>query len=165
MLALLLVFLLEVKTQLGFAHGFLYLPIVLCCLFAASQRVSLGITAVSCLLIGLGYLISPPPPIGFSEIFVIGNRIGAIVAISALYLIYTYYYKRLKRQQDFAYFVESLPIQIWTATPEGEVDFVGDKLAEYAGKTKEEIIPNWLDVVHPDDHAHTIEVWTAAVQH
>lgn len=165
LLSMLIVFLLEAQTQLGFAHGFLHLPILLYCLFAASDKFARGVAFASCLLIVMGYLISPPPPIGFSEVFVVGNRIGAIVAIIALYLIYTHYYKRLKRQQDFAYFVESLPIQIWTATPQGEVNFVGDKLAAYAGKSKEEIVPNWLDLVHPDDHEHTIEVWSAAVQH
>ncbi|RUO56798.1 PAS domain-containing protein [Pseudidiomarina homiensis] len=165
LLAMLFVFLLEAQTQLGFAHGFLHLPIVLFCLFAASQQFARGVAWASCLLIVLGYLISPPPPIGFSELFVVGNRLGAIVAIIALYIIYTHYYMRLKRQQDFAYFVESLPIQIWTATPQGEVDFVGDKLAAYAGKPKAVIVPDWLSVVHPDDHEHTIEVWSAAVQH
>ncbi|MGQ4277368.1 PAS domain-containing protein [Pseudidiomarina sp. E22-M8] len=120
-------------------------------------------TLLTCLFVVAGYFVSPPAPEGFGAWFVIANRVGAVVAIALLYAIYGYFNTKLKKSRDFASMSESLPIQIWTATPAGEVNYVGDKLAEFTGKKKSEILVDWLAILHPDDREHTVAIWTEAI--
>ncbi|WP_127347319.1 hypothetical protein [Pseudidiomarina mangrovi] len=95
-------------------------------------------------LIIAGYFVSPPPPPGFSTTFVVLNRFGAMVALMVIvWLAASYRHKvaeqassladEQRKQDQFQALVESLPVQIWTATPTGEIDYVGQKLEQFAG--------------------------------
>lgn len=54
-----------------------------------------------------------------------------------------------------------LPQQVWTALPNGDLDFVNQVVTTYFGRTAEEFLGSgWLDVLHPEDVQHTVEVWT-----
>lgn len=60
---------------------------------------------------------------------------------------------------------EAIPQQVWTAKPDGELDFVNGRILEYFGRTHEEMTGNeWLEVVHPDDRPQIIEQWTHSVK-
>lgn len=51
---------------------------------------------------------------------------------------------------------------VWVATPQGLCFDVADWIA-YTGQSEVEAMgAGWLEAVHPDDRAHTTEVWTAA---
>lgn len=51
---------------------------------------------------------------------------------------------------------------VWVATPQGLCFDVADWIA-YTGQSEAEAMgAGWLEAVHPDDRAHTTEVWTAA---
>ncbi|WP_409523065.1 PAS domain-containing protein [Nitrincola sp. MINF-07-Sa-05] len=72
---------LEIYTQLGFAHGMLYCPLLLLLVFSHDSRLITFATAAAMTLTALGYFISPPAPEGFSLHLIIGNRIISIIAI------------------------------------------------------------------------------------
>ncbi|HEY4671350.1 MAG TPA: HAMP domain-containing sensor histidine kinase, partial [Gemmatimonadaceae bacterium] len=65
----------------------------------------------------------------------------------------------------YRFLANSIPVQVWTATPEGALDYVSDRAAASLGRTAAEVIgEGWLGVLHPDDVTPTIERWTRSLQ-
>ncbi|WP_460503420.1 PAS domain-containing sensor histidine kinase, partial [Hymenobacter agri] len=59
---------------------------------------------------------------------------------------------------------ESIPQQVWTASPDGTVDFYNHRTAAYLGVGMEQNgAAHWLSFVHPDDQTHMQERWQAAL--
>jgi PAS domain S-box-containing protein len=57
--------------------------------------------------------------------------------------------------------VDSVPDQVWTARPDGQLDFVNRRVVEYFGRTFDEVIgEGWQSVIHPEDIAGVLENWT-----
>jgi PAS domain S-box-containing protein len=64
----------------------------------------------------------------------------------------------------YRFLANAIPVQVWTATPDGALDYVSDLTAGYFGKTVEQVIgEQWLGVLHPDDVPHTVEQWRHSV--
>jgi len=60
--------------------------------------------------------------------------------------------------------IEVVPNQVWTATPDGKLDFVSRRVVDYFRRTAEEILGDgWLAVLHPNDVAAVVARWTHAV--
>jgi PAS domain S-box-containing protein len=69
------------------------------------------------------------------------------------------------RAQDFARVAEGMPAMIWTALPNGSLDYVNRHVLDYAGCTFEHILEwGWVEFVHPDDLAETGERWSYALE-
>ena len=67
-------------------------------------------------------------------------------------------------QQTLRDMINTIPAQVWTATPDGSVDFVNERLKQYMGLQDEEILGwGWERTVHPDDRARLVAEWRAAV--
>ncbi len=65
----------------------------------------------------------------------------------------------------FRAMAETVPVHIWTAQPDGQLDFVTDKLAEYYALPKEELLGNkWARVVHPEDVESAGARWAHSLQ-
>lgn len=61
----------------------------------------------------------------------------------------------------FRFMAEALPVQVWTALPDGRLDFVTNQVAAYFGVTPEAVLRDgWRDVVHPEDLPGVAERWT-----
>ncbi|OGX87457.1 hypothetical protein BEN47_10460 [Hymenobacter lapidarius] len=59
---------------------------------------------------------------------------------------------------------ESIPQQVWTAQPDGTVDFFNHRTAAYVGEPMEKNgAAHWLSFVHPDDHVLMQERWEQAI--
>jgi PAS domain S-box-containing protein len=163
-------------TPLGFAHGILYLPVLIYALSidSFSKRSKKAVLLVSVLGTAGVYLASPYR-LDIPELYIASNRLLSIVL-----LLLTYFYfaqlnaiKRqnttismLEQQQRHTLndFMDSLPVQVWWATPSGVVDFVGRKLVEFTGQSKEKILADWLSFLHPDDRANTTNIWMHSIQ-
>jgi PAS domain S-box-containing protein len=64
-------------------------------------------------------------------------------------------------ERRYHFVTESMPVQVWTATPDGKLDFVTERGASYFGRTPDQIIgEGWLSVLHPDDVQRTVTRWT-----
>ncbi|HTK52796.1 MAG TPA: ATP-binding protein [Gemmatimonadaceae bacterium] len=60
----------------------------------------------------------------------------------------------------YRFLADAIPVQAWTATPDGALDYVSDLTAKYFGRTPAELIGDgWLGVLHPDDVAATAGRW------
>ena len=59
---------------------------------------------------------------------------------------------------------ESIPQQVWTATPDGVMDFFNHRTAEYLGEAMDvRGAAHWPHHVHPDDRATVRERWAQAL--
>ena len=66
------------------------------------------------------------------------------------------------RQYEFV--TNFMPVQLWTATPEGTVDFVNQRAVEFGGEPVENATgTSWLNFVHPDDVPVTVSAWQHAL--
>lgn len=61
--------------------------------------------------------------------------------------------------------IEAIPQQVWTARPDGAVDYVNDRILAYFNRTLEHITGwEWKEVIHPDDLPACLEQWERARQ-
>jgi two-component system sensor histidine kinase VicK len=59
---------------------------------------------------------------------------------------------------------ESIPQQVWTAGPTGDLEFVNRRVTEYFGATEERVLGKaWLAFVHPDDVPHCTAQWSRSL--
>ncbi|WP_026305975.1 PAS domain-containing sensor histidine kinase [Thioalkalivibrio sp. ALMg9] len=165
----------EWVTQLGFAHGFLYIPLLVLAFYAGGGRFLASVTALTICAIWVGLLLSPPAPEGFSMGYVLANRLGATAAVLAVFFVFYYHqsvFARERRRLEslreerarYEQLVDLMPIQVWTAGPDGELDYVGAQFARFTGTSKEGFLNAWRDVFHPDDREATFEHWGRCVE-
>jgi PAS domain S-box-containing protein len=65
----------------------------------------------------------------------------------------------------FRAMAESIPVQVWTAKPDGMLDFVTNRTAEVFGLSQSELIGNgWRDIVHPDDVERATKRWMHSLE-
>ncbi len=59
---------------------------------------------------------------------------------------------------------ESIPTQVWTARPDGQLDHVNRQVREYFDKTSEEVLGvGWQAFIHPADLPSCITRWTHSI--
>ncbi len=60
---------------------------------------------------------------------------------------------------------EVIPQQVWTALPNGEIDYINQRWQEYTGISLEKIRGSgWSTIVHPDDLERVSQTWTKAIE-
>jgi PAS domain S-box-containing protein len=78
--------------------------------------------------------------------------------------------KRLEAQLEALldqqrFLAEAIPQQIWTATADGRLDFVNDRVPAYFGASGAELLgAGWQQFIHPDDLPPVLERWRACLQ-
>ena len=64
----------------------------------------------------------------------------------------------------FSQLTKSLPIIVWTADPDGNIDYFNDALTDYTGTTTEELLADrWVSAVDPRDLDRVVAAWSEAV--
>ncbi len=59
---------------------------------------------------------------------------------------------------------DSVPNQVWTAGPDGTLDYVNARVLEYFGRGYHEMIGmGWQDVIHPADLTRVLETWSRSL--
>ncbi len=72
---------------------------------------------------------------------------------------------RRESEERYRFLAEAAPDQIWTALPDGQLDYVNQRVLDYFGRSFEDMVGSgWTDVVHPDDLAATLERWSNALE-
>ncbi|SNR64085.1 PAS domain-containing protein [Hymenobacter mucosus] len=69
--------------------------------------------------------------------------------------------KALNDEQERTRFIlESLPVMIWTAQPDGNRDFFNTRWLQFTGHPlEEEVGMQWLNRLHPDDRDRVLKIW------
>ena len=67
----------------------------------------------------------------------------------------------LRRSEDrLRHVVDTIPAIVWSALPDGAVDFVNDHWLQYTGMSREDSLGwRWTATIHPDDVARTTDYW------
>ena len=72
---------------------------------------------------------------------------------------------RRESEERYRFLAEAQPDQIWTAMPNGELDYVNQRVLDYFETSfSEHVAAGWLDVIHPDDLPHTLKAWQQALE-
>ena len=59
---------------------------------------------------------------------------------------------------------ETIPEMLWSATPDGAIDYCNTRFLNYTGFTEEEVMGDgWQKTIHPDDAARVAPVWMSCV--
>ena len=67
----------------------------------------------------------------------------------------------LASEQNLDLIVNSLPVLVWSARPDGSADFINDSWRNYVGQPADKILEwGFLDLYHPDDVPSMMEIWT-----
>jgi PAS domain S-box-containing protein len=75
-------------------------------------------------------------------------------------------YEDLRRsQRELRGVINTVPAHVWSASPDGTVDFVNGRLLEFVGLSSDDILGwNWESVLNPDDRAKFDTDWRAAIK-
>lgn len=67
--------------------------------------------------------------------------------------------------EQLRFMAESMPQKIFTATPDGEVDYANRQWAEYTGLPLGSLLASgWASVVHPDDLEENVRLWRRSIE-
>src|SRR6267378_447293 len=74
-------------------------------------------------------------------------------------------YATLQQSEDrLRLVIDTIPAHVWSARPDGSVDFVNRRWLETTGLTMEDALGwDWAFVVHPDDLARYVDKWRSAL--
>src|ERR1700722_12196359 len=63
-------------------------------------------------------------------------------------------------EQELRLQVEAIPALVWKAGPDGNIEYVNQRVLEYLGASLGEVIGwGWMDKIHPDDVAFKVTTW------
>ncbi len=69
-----------------------------------------------------------------------------------------------EQSTDPRWLADTLSEQVWTARPDGSLDWVNRAVATYAGREHQRIVgEGWLDMVHPDERRSVVDRWQRAL--
>jgi PAS domain S-box-containing protein len=68
-------------------------------------------------------------------------------------------------EQLYRFLAEAIPQQVWTARPDGTLDYVNQRVLDYFDRTEEQILGwGWQEMVHPDDLQNCNERWARSLK-
>ncbi len=71
----------------------------------------------------------------------------------------------LESQHKLRFLADSIPNKVWTALPDGSIDYINNVMLDYTGKSLEDLRENgWKDIVHPDDWERFSYSWKKAIE-
>lgn len=73
--------------------------------------------------------------------------------------------KLIESERRYRFLADAVPQLIWTALPDGTCDYVNERWSTYSRLSFDELIGDgWLEVVHTEDRAATVDTWRAAIR-
>ncbi|KEQ02479.1 histidine kinase [Pseudorhizobium pelagicum] len=69
-------------------------------------------------------------------------------------------------EENLSLIINSLPVLVWSARPDGSADFVNKSWLDYAGLPADKILEwGFLDLYHPDDIPGMVHIWKRDLEH
>lgn len=91
------------------------------------------------------------------------DRLQTAVQLTTL-LVMSMVEQLRESEERYRFLAENIPVQIWTALPDGRLDYVTEQTARSFGLTADRLLDEgWQNVLHPDDLPLAIERWTHAL--
>lgn len=63
------------------------------------------------------------------------------------------------------FLAEAMPLIVWTATSDGNLNFLNKEFEKYSGLSNEAGLQGWEKIIHPDDQPELNMEWNHALQH
>ncbi len=102
------------------------------------------------------------------ERIVVGLAAQAAIAIDNARLYETAQRERALAEasrQHYRFMTEAIPQQVWTAQPDGALDYFNQRVLDYFGRTMEEMIGSgWQGVIHEEDLTACLERWQRSLE-
>ena len=151
-------------------HGKYVFGLVFCAVIATSWfggRIP-GLLSVILSALGSWYLIILPlnytgsPKISLFQV-------GVFVFVSSLIAVLTGSLRMANdslsdREAQLRFMAAAMPEILFTADAKGQVETLSERFFEFAGKTRAQLGPlGWLDLIHPDEKAATLQAWTTSI--
>jgi PAS domain S-box-containing protein len=71
----------------------------------------------------------------------------------------------LQSQRQFRQLADAIPLIVWTAEPDGTIDYANQFFSDYTGAGDLDLTPeDWLVVLHPEDVERCLNAWAKSVQ-
>ena len=70
----------------------------------------------------------------------------------------------VESEERFRQLADSMPQMVWTATPDGEIDYRNKQWYAYTGFSTEKNLKAWALVLHPDDRSRSLNAWKEAIR-
>jgi PAS domain S-box-containing protein len=88
---------------------------------------------------------------------------AAIFTMAAAYRVRMWQVQReARRLRDV---IETIPAYVWSAQPDGSIDFVNRRWLEFSGFSMDRALGwGWADAVHPEDRPGLLEAWRGAIK-
>jgi PAS domain S-box-containing protein len=69
------------------------------------------------------------------------------------------------RELNLRQITETIPEMLWSASPDGAIDYCNGRLLDYTGLSSKQVMRDgWMNLLHPDDVEQTAEVWKSCVK-
>ncbi|MBY5360981.1 PAS domain S-box protein [Rhizobium leguminosarum] len=69
-------------------------------------------------------------------------------------------------EENLSLIINSLPVLVWSARPDGSADFVNKSWLDYAGRPADQVLEwGFLDLYHPDDIPGMVDIWKRDLEH
>ncbi|SHG31034.1 PAS domain S-box-containing protein [Flavobacterium micromati] len=70
----------------------------------------------------------------------------------------------IEREQKFRLLADSMPQIVWTANPEGKLNYFNQAVFDYSGCSQDEIIEKgWLSIVHEEEWEENMQKWFESI--
>jgi PAS domain S-box-containing protein len=67
-------------------------------------------------------------------------------------------------ERRYRFLTQSIPQMVWTARPDGALDYVSDQVSRYFNAPSARVLgEGWLQWVHPEDQEATVERWKSSL--
>jgi two-component system, chemotaxis family, CheB/CheR fusion protein len=63
------------------------------------------------------------------------------------------------------FLAEAMPLIVWTATPDGHLNFLNKEFEKYTGLANEDGLQGWEKIIHPDDQPELNMEWHQSLRH
>lgn len=67
-------------------------------------------------------------------------------------------------EERFRQLADAMPQIVWTARPDGFVDYFNRRWYEFVGPSSERVPGDWLSVVHPEDGQASLDAWNESLE-
>jgi len=72
--------------------------------------------------------------------------------------------KLQESERNLRLFMETIPQMLWSAAPDGAIDYYNQRVLDYTGLSMDELRgAGWIKPIHPDERDAMTKVWTDAV--
>ena len=69
------------------------------------------------------------------------------------------------RELNLLQITETIPEMLWSASPNGAMEYCNGRLLDYAGFTLDQVLSSgWMNLLHSDDLEPAVEIWKSCVK-